>query len=201
MEDRDLTALDYFELVEVIAFWQVFLILSLFVVIHSKRDALTDSLHDLLAENLDRYLAYLPVSLHCTHTATDIYAYSIGNYSICACEHTIDRHPHTSMHIGHDGKVMEEEWQRGQVFNLTHGRLFHIVRPNLHRAVVDHLYFHCLFSFNCYTSLIIIVVPRSSSSIRIQFLLNRTAKLKIYYAIFLRSWKKVMKISKKSANF
>ena len=45
------------------------------------------------------------------------------------------------------------------------------------------------------------MVPRSSSSIRIQFLLNRTAKLKIYYAIFLRSWKKVMKISKKSANF
>ena len=105
------------------------------------------------------------------------------------------------MHVGHDGQVMEEEWQCGQVFNLTHGRVFHIVRPNLDRAVVDHLYFHCLFSFNCYTSLIIIVVPRSSSSIRIQFLLNRTAKLNIYYAIFLRSWKKVMKISKKSANF
>ena len=46
------------------------------------------------------------------------------------------------MHVGHDGKVMEEERQRGQILYLTHGRLFYIVRPYLHGTVVDNLYFH-----------------------------------------------------------
>ena len=67
------------------------------------------------------------------------------------------------MHVGHDGKVMEEEGQCGQVLNLTQSRLLDVVRPNLHRTVVDHLDLHCLFDFSCNTSLINLVVPRSST--------------------------------------
>ena len=144
MQDGLTTALHDFKSVDVVALGQVFLVLSLLVVVHAQWYTLADAPHDLLAEHLGGDVAHTPVGFHGTHAAADVHAHGVGDDGIHACQHTTDRHSHASMHVGHDGKVMEEEGQRGQVLYLTHGRLLYVVRPYLYRTVVDHLDLHCL---------------------------------------------------------
>ena len=49
------------------------------------------------------------------------------------------------MYIGHDGKVMEKEGKSSEILDLLHGVLFYIVRPDLHRTIVNDLNFHFYF--------------------------------------------------------
>ena len=145
MQDGLATALHDFQLVYVIALWQVSRVLSILVVVHAERYTLADVTHNLLAEHISRDVFHLPAGLDCTHAAADVHAHGVGNDGILAGQHTTDRHPHAGMHVGHDGQVMEKEGQCRQVLNLAHGRLLDVTRPYLDGTVVDHLYFHCLF--------------------------------------------------------
>ena len=189
VQDGVLATVHHLQLIQVISLRQVLLVLRLLVVVHTQRNTFADSPHDLLTEHIHRDVAHLPIGLHGAHSAADINAHRIRDDNILAGEHPTDRHTHTSVHVRHDGQVVEEERKGGQVLNLTHGRLLHIVGPNLNQTVINRFYNHRYQSFKFH---FLLVAPHpttrmedSRCKVRMS-LRNLSAYLKKFTLFFLK---------------
>ena len=114
------------------------------------------------------------------------------------------------MYIGHDGQVMEKEGKSSKILDLLHGVFFYIVRPDLHRTIVNDLNFHFLLSFDGYTLYYLVVRKLSfqpeSVSLRLDLMpyCSRRiagAKLQMRCAVFLRNAKRLAEIYEKRPVF
>lgn len=159
-QDRRLAALDNLHALNVVALGQTGGVLRLLVVVHAQRDAPAYAAHNLLAQYVGRQLRGLPGGLQRTHAAADVHAHGVRNHGIRAGQHAADGHAHAGMHVGHNGQVVVEERQRRQILYLRHGRSLHLVRPDLHRTSIYHLYIHSVNS----SELIMLAAASSSQA-------------------------------------
>ena len=150
VQSRVLPSLNHRHLVYVVTLRHIFGILRLLVMTHAQRNALSDAIYYLVFQNVRRNVAHLPVCLYGAHSAADVNSHGIGNNGVFACQNSAYWHSLSSVHIGHYGKVVEEERQGGEVLNLLHCRCLNIIRPNLYYSIIYSLNFHNFVLFlNC----------------------------------------------------
>ena len=82
----------------------------------------------------------------------NVYAHGIGYNCIFTSQHTANGHTHSCMHVGHDGKMVKQEGQRGKVLNLLHSLSIYATSPYLHEPVVYYFCFHCYIYLMCYVA-------------------------------------------------
>ena len=96
----------------------IFLVLTVFVVVHSQRDTLADAAHNYLTQESLLYHLGTDVGLYGTHAAADVHPHGVGNNHVVGGHHAADGHPHTCVTVGHQCYVMIHERQRGEVLHL-----------------------------------------------------------------------------------
>ena len=143
----DLPLLDDDHILYIVSGGQKGFILRHLVTAHTDGDALADAAHDFLAEHIGRDVTHLPTRPEGAHAAPDVHAHGVGDDDVFAGQHAADGHSHSGVDIGHESEVVEEEGQSGEVFDLTQGRVFHVVGPNFYDTMVDELFLHDGFLF------------------------------------------------------
>ena len=113
------------------------LILGLLVMVEPEGNLLPDSAQDLLAEHLLGDVLHLQGCLHGTHPASYVNTHRVRDDDSLRGENTAYGHPLTSVHIRHEGQVMEDERKVGEVHYLLHRVWIHVPRPYLHGRSVQ----------------------------------------------------------------
>ena len=134
----------YCHAVSVKSGWHVLFILRGFMMLSSQGNPFTYSSHNLFAKYILWYFFNKKICFHGTHTATDIYSYRVGDYYSFRCQYTAYRHSFTTMCIGHQGKVAEQERQCSQIVYLFPSVSVQLACPQFYGYFVHLNHFHVL---------------------------------------------------------